>query len=1065
MNQNTETLPLTGAQRALLLEVTTESAGEPAESYRVTVVEASGELDVARLERSLHSVAGRHDVFRSSFVHVPGHTMLRQVFAREPAAALVTAIDLTGEVAIEDVLQRSARALATAPLDAGRPLLRAELFRTRLLSSEPSGSPGEDARASFLVLAVPRLMADRRGLELFCCAVLEEYHGRPAAAASDTSYEQFARWCEDLELGEEGASGAAYWREYVAGIPGAPLRVPGRRSAPVTATHDARWGSVGQGVSPQLSDALRALAEREQVPLQVVVQAGWWALIARIAGQEELVGGWLHDCRDDYDAIAETVGVFERLFPVRVRVLPRESFLQWLTRFATTTGQHRDWQESWPVAEADRAGLARVGFAVERADLPAVVSRAELPQFDLRRPLVLRGCELVASAVLTVEGALQQLRIRHSSACYDGNVAARLVGQLAQLLAGVAADPFAPLLDLPVVDEEERRALLAPNDAPLTVEAVTLPQRVSEWAARTPEAPALQSGAERLSYAELQHQVIQLADWFIEQGVQPEDRVALLLPRSAAMIVAMLAVQRAGAAYIPLEPRAPWGRTRRVLEDAQPRLVLSEREWLAEREPEELHALGLRWVTREDLEAELTARSSPRPAPDLTPNGAAYVMYTSGSTGQPKGVLIEHGQLANYAAAVSQELGLASCRRFAIVSTMAADLGHTALYGGLFNGGCLVIASDEDMSDGQNFARFLREGEVDCLKIVPSHLEALLVSETRRLPRTLVLGGESTPLDLVARIFAIEPGCRLFNHYGPTETTVGVLVHPVRSLEEERSHTLTGTLPLTRVLPGCRVYLLDAAQRLVPTGQLGELYVGGAQVCRGYVNGGQEQRFVPDPLRPGERLYRTGDLGRYRAHGGIDLMGRADDQVKISGYRIEPGEVEAVLRALPGVLAGAVLVQQTTAGPRLVAYAAVDDPESPTGEQRLLDALRQSLPDPMVPREVVLLAQLPRLPNGKLDRQSLPRAVRRSAGTARPAGEVSALEAGILSCMARVLGREDLGAVDSFFDFGGNSLLAIKLVSRLRERFHIEVPLNAVFDHPSAEKLGPVLEQLGGRAE
>jgi acyl-coenzyme A synthetase/AMP-(fatty) acid ligase/acyl carrier protein len=440
-------------------------------------------------------------------------------------------------------------------------------------------------------------------------------------------------------------------------------------------------------------------------------------------------------------------------------------------------------------------------------------------------------------------------------------------------------------------------------------------------------------------------------------------------------------------------------------------------------------------------------------------------MYTSGSTGQPKGVVIEHGQLANYAAAVSQELGLARCQRFAIVSTMAADLGHTALYGGLFNGGCLVIASDEDMSDGQSFARFLREGEVDCLKIVPSHLEALLVSETRQLPRTLVLGGESTPLDLVARILAIEPGCSLFNHYGPTETTVGVMVHPVRSLEEERSHTQTGTLPLTRVLPGCRVYLLDAAQRLVPTGQLGELYVGGAQVCRGYVNGGQEQRFVPDPLRPGERLYRTGDLGRYRVHGGIDLMGRADDQVKISGYRIEPGEVEAVLRALPGVLAGAVLVQQTTTGPRLVAYVAVDDPESPTGEQRLLDGLRQSLPDPMVPREVVLLAQLPRLPNGKLDRQSLPRAVRSSATAARPAGEASDLEAGILSCMARVLAREDLGVLDSFFDFGGNSLLAIKLVSRLRERFHIEVPLNAVFDHPSAEQLALVLEQLGGNAE
>jgi amino acid adenylation domain-containing protein len=1063
MNQQLETLPLTGAQRALWAgnkqresrPEEREGAALGAEGSTKAVLVIEGSLDVERLQRALSAAAAVHPVLSFQFVHVSGHSGLRQAPADTPAACRFEVFDLWGQ---PDAEQKLADALAGLGVVGGSQpaAVVAALYQT--------------GQTSFrLLLAVSSLTSDRAGLGLLSRSIVEQYRGLrrvESAAEPVTSYEQFARWCEDLELSEDGARGTSYWKEYLAGSSLAdgtagPLRIPGRRAA---ALPTARRASVSSRVDSALAAKLLDLARSQEVPVEAVLQAAWWALLCRVTGQEEFIGAWSHDCRADYEAISTTVGLFEKSLPLRVRLLPRDSFMQWLTRVAQTLNQHRDWQESWPSSDWQDSRLCGAGFRLEQVSETSLeTSPAPAPGFTLeRQPLSVPGCELVLAARVAGE-QLSELVLDYAPDQHAPEVPVILLRQLGALLDSLPESLFSRIEELPLIGPEERAVLLGMHQPALPVGTRSLPEYVAAWAASAPAALAVIADDVIYSYATLERESNRLAHWLRARGVSEEDRVALLLPRSAELIRALLGVMRAGAAYVPIEPSAPWPRTRHVLDDARPRLILTQRASFDARSEAAALPAGSEWVVLEDIAEELAGQPETAPRLEQGLTRAAYVLYTSGSTGQPKGVVIEHRQLLNYAVSVSHELGLAACRRFAITSTVAADLGHTTLFGGLFNGGCLVIASDSDMSDAHNFAAFLARQSIDCLKIVPSHLEALLGEDTRRLPSTIVLGGEATPLSLAHRIREIEPDCRLFNHYGPTETTVGVMIHEAGTAAAEAAASQTGSLPLTRVLPNCEALVLDAQLRLVPIGQVGELYIGGAQVCRGYVSRGSEHAFVDHPFSPGERLYRTGDLARHRPRGGIELVGRADDQVKISGYRVEPAEVEAVLRALPGVRAGVVCVQPSPSqrGPQLNAYVVVDDTSDQSWKKRILDELRLALPEPMLPREIVLLGDLPRLGNGKIDRAQLsqltPGTGPRHRKHVAPANEV---EAGILSAMSDVLDRPDLGVQDNFFELGGNSLLAIKLVSRLRERFQVEVPLNAVFDQPSPELLARVVAPL-----
>jgi amino acid adenylation domain-containing protein len=515
-------------------------------------------------------------------------------------------------------------------------------------------------------------------------------------------------------------------------------------------------------------------------------------------------------------------------------------------------------------------------------------------------------------------------------------------------------------------------------------------------------------------------------------GVVAGSAVVLCAERSADMVVWMLGIMKAGAAYVPIEPTLPTDRLSDLLRDAMPAAVV----W-----PKDKPVCSDPPVLRMEASRDFAPEAEPTLPVRVLDSDAAYVIYTSGSTGMPKGVVVEHRQLRNYVRAIIRRLELPGSLRYAMVSTPAADLGHTVLFPSLLTGGELHILGNDCATDGRAFLDYCREHSIDCLKIVPTHLAALLPENITHglLPRRrLIMGGEALQGNLVASLARVAGACRLFNHYGPTETTVGVLAYRIT----ERG-PFPDLLPLGRPLDNVRAYVLDASLALAAIGVPGQLFIGGLAVTRGYLRRPAltAERYLPDPFAAssGARMYATGDWTRWRADGQIEFLGRIDNQVKVRGFRIELGEIEANLLREPDVRECIVVAREDLIpGKRLVAYVVGD-----ADERNLREALQSSLPEYMVPTTVVLLKKMPLTPNGKVDRKALPEPEARSFEAY--VGPRDGTEATLVSIWREVLRIERVGIDDNFFELGGHSLLAIRVVARIQAELGVRISVRAAF--------------------
>ncbi|HEX5714823.1 MAG TPA: amino acid adenylation domain-containing protein, partial [Thermoanaerobaculia bacterium] len=531
-------------------------------------------------------------------------------------------------------------------------------------------------------------------------------------------------------------------------------------------------------------------------------------------------------------------------------------------------------------------------------------------------------------------------------------------------------------------------------------------------------------------------------------GVGPEVAVGICLERSAEVIVALLGVLKAGGAYVPMDPSAPAERLAFMVRHSGMAVALTSDE-LTPLLPPSLPALGIGDSVPEAVIGEDLAFAAP-------PESAAYVIYTSGSTGRPKGVVVEHRQIASYLGGVLERLDLPDGASYATVSTFAADLGNTVIFAALATGGCLHVVAQERVADGERLGDYFERFPVDCLKIVPSHLAALLESSRpeRVLPRRLlVLGGEASQWRDLERIGRLAPGCRVLNHYGPTETTVGVTTfEPARSMAPRRSPNL----PLGQPMGDSRAYVLGPRGVPLPAGVPGELFLGGSHVSRGYLNAPDlaAERFLPDPFtgQSGDRMYRTGDLVRRLPEGDVDFLGRIDHQVKIRGFRVELREIEAVLAEHPTVRETVVMAREDRPGERnLVAYV-VTAPGGEISPAELRGFLAERLPDYMLPAAFVAIPALPLTANGKVDLRSLPEPAQPVDDAEQDAPRTPAEEL-LAEIWAGVLGRERVGVHDDFFTLGGHSLLATRVVSRIRQVFQADLPLRSLFEAPTVAEL------------
>lgn len=942
------------------------------------------------LQSALQQCQAQHDALRLYLGHAPGYRGLRQFFAAEGRPVAVTRLAADDQAGHQAWYEQVVNVQVDAPV-------------ALLLREQADGG-------CQLVVGVLSALADQAGLALLASSLAAACAGR-LTPAEEGDFEQYLQWRNEVLVDEDAATARAYWSA-LNSRPASAQQLPGRSAQ---GTPRGERGHAVAALDPTVLQRLGGLG----VPQDVVLQAAWWLLLARLDGQPCQVLNWWHDSRGDYDYFARSVGVYQKQLPLVVDYQPQQPLRAWLHAVNAQLEQHVTWQEYFTAESTPALQPSAIGFSLS----PARAALAEGWQvLDLHCP------HLDAELLLQVDvgGGAQQVQLNYWTSLYSPAQAQLLLEQYVTLLASIARMPDTTLASLELVGEQQRQLVLGRNGQGAVAPAAgLLPARIARWLQAQPQALAIVDGGQALTWQELDQQAAALANQLQARGVTAGSVVGLALPRSAQWLVAVLACWKCAAAYMPMDPAWPTARREQVSRLA-----------------------GVQVQIDSQLVAEAQAAPQRFEARVLQAESAAYVLFTSGSTGEPKGVVIEHGQLAGYLEAAEQALGLGACKHFAFSATVAADLGHTSLFGALQVGATLHVAHDAVMQDPAAFAAFIREQGIDCLKIVPSHLAALLDSVEACLPNTLVLGGEAPSAQLLERIARLAPQAQVFNHYGPTEATVGVLVQPLPAG--------AAVMSLGQVLVGNRVYLLTAEHRLAAVGELGEVYLAGRQLCRGYLGGDAgESRFIDNPLQPGERLYRTGDLARYQADGSLLLQGRQDHQVKIRGFRIELAEVEARLLEIPGVDQGAVVTVETQPG-QLELLACFTGKALETADVRA--RLAECLPAAMLPTQWRRMPGLPLLANGKLDRRALARLPAEAEQGNAGDEPQDALQTLLAQRMAQLLGHERIGINTDFFAAGGHSLLIIKLVAGLRKLLNCEVAPALVFEHPTVAGLAEALQ-------
>ncbi|WP_338020557.1 non-ribosomal peptide synthase/polyketide synthase [Amycolatopsis sp. CB00013] len=990
-------IPVSAAQRSLWL-VDRMEANAVAYNFPLTF-RLRGDLDLDALRAALGDVLGRHEVLRTVFEEHDGEPYQRVLDAPE--------IPFAVEDCDEGGLDARIAELSRTPFDLAREIP----VRLRVLRI----GDGDQVISLVLHHSATDEWSDRPFLGDLTSAYQARLTGdSPVWTDLPVQYADFALWQKDF-LDHHGAAQVAYWTESLRGAPD-ELTLPMDRPRPLQPT--GKGGKVKSPLSEELSAAVRDLAAKAGASPFMVLQAAVAALLHRTGAGDDIPLGAPIAGRTDA-ALDDLVGFFVNTLVLRTDLSGEPTFAALLER----------------VREADLA-------AFSHGDLPfeSVVERLNPPRVPGRNPLfqVMVGYHRQSDAhdvlglpaewfemdtgmakfdlhfTMVDDGTTATLMLEYAEDLAGETTAVRLLDRLTSLLEQVTAEPERPVAALDILVGDELAQLSGWNRTSHDVPASTLPELFEAQVARTPDAPAVVFEGVALSYAEFDARANRLARWLADQGVGAESVVAVSLPRSIDLVVALYAVHKAGGAYLPVDRDYPADRIAFMLEDAAPAVVLEELPVLDGYSTESLGRI-------------------------VDPSSPAYVIYTSGSTGRPKGVVVPHAGIVNRLLWMQDEYGLTADDRVLQKTPSSFDVSVWEFFWPLITGATLVVAKPEGHKDPAYLAELIRTAGITTVHFVPSMLALFLETAECTGLRRVICSGEALPSDLAARV-----DVPLYNLYGPTEASVDVTAWRVGA-------ETTPSVPIGRPVWNTRTYVLDARLNPVPPGVPGELYLAGVQLARGYLArpGLTAERFVANPFVAGERMYRTGDLARWSDDGVLEFLGRVDDQVKIRGFRVELGEVEAALTA-SGSVARAVVVARED---RLVAYVvgSVDG---------LREAVAAKLPDHMVPSAFVVLDEIPLTPNGKLDRKALPAPEFATTEGREPR---NAREEALCALFADVLGVERVGIDDGFFALGGHSLLVMRLVSRISASLDATVSVRDVFDAPTVAALAERLADPSDR--
>ncbi|MFD5029509.1 amino acid adenylation domain-containing protein [Streptomyces sp. NPDC058405] len=973
----------------------------------------------AAVQSALDTLEARHEALRTRYV-LEGDEP-RQLIA-EPRPV---------ELRVEDASEADLEELFGEQFGRGFDLAGGPLWRA-LLVRVPKGGP-------VLLVTTHHIATDgwstvllERELRELCAAALEDR--APELEPLPVQYADYAAWqaarSDDTVLDRE----LDYWKATLDGLP--ELRLHTDRTRP--AQRDGRGAGVRFSVPAGLADALSGIGRQHGATPYVTLLAGLAALLSRHSGQDDFgigspVTGRLRP------ETRNTVGFFLNSLVMRCDLTGDPTFAELLKRTKNTAMAgfgHQELpferlvDELQPVRDLSRTPLYQVAFDLQDEGTTAVAADGVLMD-------AFQGAWRVAKTDLTLfiwrqaDGSLVGA-LEYATSLFDQATVERLADHFVRLLEGVAAEPEVPLSAIDISSVHERRLLRVWNDSGALVPEVSVPELVARRVAESPGAVAVESGEERLSFAELDVRANRLAHRLRGAGVGAGSTVAVLLDRSVDLVAALLGVWRAGAGFVPMDPVLPAGRIAGMVADARVTVAVTSSAY-ADRFP------GVEKVL---VGEDLSSFPAGAPVGSVDLDSVAYTIFTSGSTGRPKGVQVSHRSLVNHIDWAVRELAGSGQGGAPVFSSVAFDLVVPNVWAPLAAGQRTWLWDGELTELGESLAA---AGPFSFMKLTPGHLEVLSGqlsdAQIQALTSRVVVAGEALPGGLVERWRALLGAGRVMNEYGPTEATVGTCVFPLDEAFE-------GVVPIGRPLPNMTMRVLDAGMRPAPVGVVGELFVGGTGVARGYAYrpAATAERFLPDPYGPaGARLYRTGDLVRWRGDGAVEFVGRSDDQVKIRGYRIELGEIRAALIAHPQVTDAAVVVSDDQ---RLVAYV-VGDAED------LAERLAGSLPAYMVPSVFVRIDKVPLTANGKLDRRALPDPDESAADTF--VAPRNPTEERIAAVWQELLGKE-ASMQDSFFELGGHSILAVRLISRLQNEFDLDLPMRIAFESPTIAQLAVEIE-------
>lgn len=1011
-------------------------------------INMKGTLDQAVFEQSFNEIVRRHEAWRTTFEMLDGQPMQ---LVHDQLFVPMELLDLTHlpRTEREEAAKQAMSEYIQVPFDLEVP----PLVRTNLIRKH------EDEW--LFVLTVHHIVTDRVTFSIFFHEMMAHYkaflNGQPSLLPEpQISYADFSEWQRSYLTGAVKDNLVDYWKQTLDGSDFV-LNIP--TDYPRPAQQDFKGARVFLDIPMDVANRLKEIGKKEGASAFMTLLAVYYALLYRYTGQEDLLVGtpFANRNRGEMEGV---IGYFLTSVVLRTQVEADMTFTELLRRVKDVSlaayanndipfGLLLD--ELKPPRDASRNPIFQACFVY----VDVMEDKLELPHLELKYELTdaeTAKYDLTIGLMEVEEGITGFFE--YAPAMFRKETIEQINRHWLNLILAVIENPELKVVDMPLfTPAEEQQMLVEWNDTAHPLPARPIMHELFEaQAAKTPEATAVICGEERMTYRELDERANRLAHHLQKRGVAHESFVGIHMERAFEMIISMLAVLKAGGAHIMLEPSYPEERLASMIEDAKMTCVLTQQAMLGT-----LPAHGAEEIAVDSQWAQIAAEPATKPEAQVSEHSLAYVMYTSGSTGRPKGAMIEHRSLVNTMLHLNESFGIEQSDVFFFKSLIGFDGTVLEYYAPLLSGASILLAEPGGHYDMNYLIREMKEKNVTLIQMIPSVMHLLIetsgIEEVTSL-KHLVLGGEAVSRSLKERIFERMPHVLLHNIYGPAEATVYSTVHTFTSGDGSQ------VVPIGRPIFNTRVYVLDSHHNPVPVGVYGELYIGGTGVTRGYLNRPElnAERFIQDRFhQEGGRLYRTGDIVRWLPDGTLEYQGRIDNQVKISGVRIETGEVEGALHLHPAIREASVIVREDVPGQkRLVAYLIGDV----TASQELREYLKPLLPDAMIPTAYLFLDRFPLSPNGKLDRRALPVPEADQAVYERdfvaPRNELEELLAGI---WVEVLNLPKVGVESNFFELGGQSLNAMQMIGRVREMFQIEVPVTKLFSVTTVAGLAELLTE------